>query len=53
MFKPGNEGDAAQLAREIEKQLGETQTEEIAPDIQNAAGDADLVLVVGADDAEF
>ena len=53
MFKPGKEGDAAQFAREIEKQLGETQTQEISPDIQNAAGDADLVLVVGADDAEF
>ena len=53
MYEQDSEGDAAELARGISKQLGETQTEEIAPDIQASAGDAKLVLVVGADDASF
>jgi LytR cell envelope-related transcriptional attenuator len=53
MYKPGKGGDAAQLAREISKQLGETQTAEIGPDVQDAADGAPLALVIGADDAQF
>lgn len=53
MFEPKAEGDAAELARGIEKQLGETPTQEISTDIRGGAEGAPLVLVVGADDAEF
>ncbi len=53
MYEPGLEGEAAELARGVAKQLGETQTEEMAADIRATAGDAKLVLVVGADDAQF
>lgn len=53
MFEPDSEGDAAELARAASKQLGETETQEIAADVRGAAGDAPLVLVVGADDAQF
>ena len=53
MYKPGKEGDAAQLAREISKQLGETQTAEVGPDVEETAEGAPLVLVIGADDATF
>ncbi|MGI9021475.1 MAG: LytR C-terminal domain-containing protein [Solirubrobacterales bacterium] len=53
MFEPDSEGAAAELARAASKQLGETETQEIAADVRAAAGDAPLVLVVGADDAQF
>jgi LytR cell envelope-related transcriptional attenuator len=53
LYKPGREGDAAQLARQVSKQLGETQTGEMGPEIQGAANGAPVVLVVGADDAQF
>jgi LytR cell envelope-related transcriptional attenuator len=53
MFKPKAEGDAAQLARAIERKLGETRTEEMAADIRAEAKGAPLALVIGADDAEF
>jgi hypothetical protein len=53
MYVPKAEGDAAELARGVEKQLGETQTQEMAADIQSAAEGAPLALVIGADDAQF
>jgi LytR cell envelope-related transcriptional attenuator len=53
MFKPGKEGDAAQLAGKIKKQLGETETAEVGPDVQQTAEGSPLVLVIGADDAQF
>ena len=53
MYESGFEGDAAELARGVAKQLGETETEEMAADIRESAGDAKLALVVGADDAQF
>jgi len=53
MYEPDLEGEAAELARAVSKQLGDTETEEMAADIRASAGDAKLVLVVGADDAQF
>ena len=53
MFEPKAEGDAAELARAVESKLGETSTEPIASDVAAIAEGAPLVLVVGADDAEF
>jgi hypothetical protein len=53
MYEPKAEGDAAELARGVEKQLGETETQEMAADIGSATEGASLVLVIGADDAQF
>ena len=53
MFEPGQEGAASELARAIEKDLGETRTEPMAADIRAVVGDAPVVLVVGADDQGF
>jgi hypothetical protein len=53
MYEPKAEGDAAELGRAISKQLGETQTQEMGPDIRETADGAPLALVVGADDAQF
>lgn len=53
LYKPGREGEAAQLAREVEKQLGETQTGEMGPDIEDTADGAPLALVIGVDDSQF
>jgi LytR cell envelope-related transcriptional attenuator len=53
MFEPKQEGAAAEFARAIEGKLGSAQTETLAEDVRAASGDAPLVLVIGADDAEF
>lgn len=53
MFAPKAEGDAAEFARAVESELGETRTEPIAADIRALAAESPLVLVIGADDAEF
>jgi hypothetical protein len=53
MYEPKDEGEAAQLARAVEKQLGETSTEEIAADVQAVVDGAPLALIIGADDASF
>ncbi len=53
MFTPKAEGDAAEFARAVESKLGETRTEPIAADIRALAAESPLVLVIGADDAEF
>jgi LytR cell envelope-related transcriptional attenuator len=53
MYEPRDRGDAAQFARAIAKQLGETPTEEIAADVQAVVEGAPLALVIGADDATF
>jgi hypothetical protein len=53
MFEPKENGAAAELARAIAKDLGETPTEPIAADIEAVAKGAPLALVIGADDAAF
>jgi hypothetical protein len=53
MFEPKADGDAAEFARAIESKLGETRSEPIAPDIRSFAGESPLILVIGADDADF
>lgn len=53
MYEPSAEGDAAEFARAISKQLGETRTQEMAADIRAQIADATVVLVIGADDAQF
>jgi LytR cell envelope-related transcriptional attenuator len=53
MYEPASEGEAAELARAVEKRLGSTQTEEMAADIRNQIGDSTLALLVGADDSGF
>lgn len=53
MFEPKADGEAAEFARAVESELGETRTEPIGADIRALAGESPLVLVIGADDAEF
>ncbi|MEO8092209.1 MAG: LytR C-terminal domain-containing protein [bacterium] len=53
MFEPKAQGDAAEFARAVESELGETPAEPIAADIRALAGESPLVLVIGADDAGF
>jgi hypothetical protein len=53
MYEPDDKGDAAQFARAVEKQLGETPIEEIAADVQAVVKNAPLALIIGADDANF
>jgi len=53
MHGPSEKGPAAEFARAVEKELGATPIQEVTPEIEEAADGAKLVLVVGADDAEF
>jgi hypothetical protein len=53
MYTPKAEGAAAQLARAIEAKLGSTRIQPIAADVRQQAENASVVLVVGADDADF
>lgn len=50
MFADGSESDARDLAADLEDVLGETEIEEITPEIEAIAGNADLALIVGQDD---
>jgi hypothetical protein len=50
MFEDGFKSDAADLAADLEGDLGPIETVAITPEIQALAKGADLVLVVGADD---
>jgi len=53
MYEPDARAPAAEFARAITPQLGETPTEEMAEDIRSVAGGAPVVLVVGLDDQDF
>ena len=53
MYPPKGQGDAAQLERAVQKELGETSTEPMAADVEAAAKGAELALIIGADDANF
>lgn len=53
MFEPDAEEAATELAAAIEPDLGATETEPILDEISALAGGADVVLLVGQDDAEF
>jgi hypothetical protein len=53
MYEPNSEGDAAEFARAINAELGETPTSPMIQEIRDVAEGAPLALVVGQDDAEF
>jgi hypothetical protein len=53
MHLPKGKGDAAQLERAVQRQLGETQLEAMAADVEAASKGAQLALIIGADDADF
>lgn len=53
MYEPEAQGDAAELARAINADLGETATEPMIQEVRDLAGGAPLALVVGADDSSF
>jgi len=53
MFEPESEAAAGELAAALEGELGTTQTEPILEEISAVAGDADIALLIGQDDAEL
>jgi hypothetical protein len=53
MFKPDASEEAGELADAVEPDLGQTGTAAITDEISALAGSADLVLLVGQDDATF
>jgi LytR cell envelope-related transcriptional attenuator len=53
MFEPDSEETADELAAAVEEDLGATEAIPITSEIEAAAGGADLVLLVGQDDAGF
>jgi hypothetical protein len=53
MYEPDAEGDAAEFARAINAELGETPTDPMIEEIRDVAENAPLALVIGLDDAEF
>jgi hypothetical protein len=53
MYEPNAEGDAAEFARAINADLGETPTMPMIEEIRDVAENAPLALVIGQDDAEF
>ncbi|MGH2951626.1 MAG: LytR C-terminal domain-containing protein [Solirubrobacterales bacterium] len=53
MYEPKAEGDAAELARAINDELGETATSPMIQEVRDLAGGAPLALVVGQDDSSF
>ncbi len=50
MYKPGADAEAQQLAGDLEPSLGVTEAQEITPEVEDLAGRADVVLIVGQDD---
>ncbi len=50
MFADGAKSDAKKLAADLSGQLGDLQVVAITPEVADAAGGADLALVVGQDD---
>ena len=53
MFEPDSEAAAAELASSVEQDLGPTDPIPITDEVAAVAKDAQLVLLVGLDDAEF
>ncbi len=53
MFQPDAEAGAEELAAAVEPELGTTEILPITDEIDSLVGDADLVLLVGQDDADF
>lgn len=53
MFQPGAEDDAEKLAKRVADDLGETPVEPMTGPVREAAGRADLALLVGQDDDGF
>jgi LytR cell envelope-related transcriptional attenuator len=53
MYEPQSKGDAAELARAVNAELGETATSPMIEEVRELAGGAPLALVVGADDSNF
>jgi hypothetical protein len=53
MFAPGEKAAARSLARDLDPELGDTPTRALAANIEALAGGADVVLVLGFDDAEL
>jgi LytR cell envelope-related transcriptional attenuator len=53
MYEPEAEGDAAELSRAINAELGETNTSPMIEEVRDLAGGAPLALVVGQDDSNF
>lgn len=51
MFEPGEKAAARRLAGDLDGTLGRTPTQSIIAEVRELAGDADLVLVLGQDDA--
>lgn len=52
-FESGSDADADELATAVSGQLGETAVSPMIPEVRDLAGDAQLALVVGQDDADF
>jgi len=52
-FESGSEEDADGLAATVSEQLGETGVSPMIPAVRTLAGEAQLALVVGQDDADF
>jgi hypothetical protein len=53
MFKPDAEDAATELAGAVEEDLGAIEVVPITDEIDAAASGADVVLIVGQDDAGF
>jgi hypothetical protein len=53
MYEPGEKAAARQVARDLEKTLGETPVQEIIAEVSELAQGADVAVVLGADDAEL
>jgi hypothetical protein len=51
MWRAGAESEAEELADALAGVLGETGVAEMTPEIESLAGDADIALVIGQDDA--
>jgi hypothetical protein len=53
MYAPGEKAAAKRLAGDLEEELGRTSTRDMAADVSDLAGGADVALVLGLDDAEL
>jgi hypothetical protein len=53
MYAPGQKASASRLARDLDPELGRTPTRAVAANIEQLAGGADVVVVLGLDDAEL
>jgi hypothetical protein len=51
-FEPGSEDAAEELAQAVAPDLGETEVEPMISDVEELAGGAPIVLLVGRDDAD-